>query len=168
MLISEVKENEIDKITDGVIAKFRNSFVKWEAVVMCAANKASRAWLRDRLPQLVPWEGAKLRMVPMGELQKPQRATLSIPGKYGFPTIKAKLQRRCPDLEVEGWRLYACNSGGHGDAAWTSVVVGLPESSVKAFQVRQNRIPCLIFLPNTRTLVAWWEHKGLERRRPAL
>ena len=42
---------------------------------------------------------------------------------------------------MEGWRLYVCNSGGHGDGEWTSVMVGLPESSVKAFQVRQNRIP---------------------------
>ena len=80
-------------------------------------------------------------MVTMGKLGKPQRATLSIPGKYDFPTIKAKLQRRCPDLGVEGWRLYACNLGGHGDAEWTSVVVGLPESAVKVFQVRQYRIP---------------------------
>ena len=111
----------------------QHSFVRWGAVVVCAANEASRDWLRDRLPQLVPWEGAKLKMVTMGELRKPQRATLSIPGKYDFPTIKAKLQRRCPDLGVEGWRLYACDSGGHGDAAWTSVVVSLPESSVKAF-----------------------------------
>ena len=109
--------------------------------MVCAANEASRDWLRHRLPQLVPWEGAKLRMVILGELKKPQRSTLSILGKYNFPKIKAKLQRRCLDLGVEGWRLYACNSGRHGDAEWTSVVVGLPESSVKPFQVRQNRIP---------------------------
>ena len=111
VLISEAVDNEINKITEGVIPEFRDSFVKWGAVVLCAANEASRDWLRDRLPQ---------------------RATLSILGKYDFPTIKAKLQRRCPDLGVEDWRLYACNSGGHGDAESTSVVVG---------QVRQNRIP---------------------------
>ena len=80
-------------------------------------------------------------MVILVELKKPQRSTLFIPGKYNFPTIKAKLQRRCPELGVEGWRLYVCNSGGHGDAEWTNVVVGLPEPSVKAFQVRKNRIP---------------------------
>ena len=61
---------------------------------MCVANEASKDWLRDKLPQLVPWEGAKLR--------KSQRANLSIPGKYDFPMIVAKLQRRCADLEVEG------------------------------------------------------------------
>ena len=33
-----------------------------------------------------------------GELKKPQRATLSIPGKYDFPTIVEKLQRLCLDL----------------------------------------------------------------------
>ena len=141
VLISEAVKNEIDKITEGTIPEFRNSFVKWGAAVVCAANEASRDWLRDRLPELVTWEVAKLRMVTMGELRKPQRATLFIPGKYDFPTIKTKLQRQCPDLGVEGWRLYACNSSGHGDAEWTGVVVGLPVSAVKAFQDRQNRIP---------------------------
>ena len=63
--------------------------MKWGAVVVCAANEASRGWLRDGLP----WDGAELRMVTMGELRKPQRATLSIPGKYDFPTMKAKQQR---------------------------------------------------------------------------
>ena len=77
----------------------------------------------------------------MGELKKPQRSTLSIPGTYYFLTMVAKLQRCFLDFGVEGWRLYACNSGGHGDAKWASVVMGLPESAVKAFQVRQNRIP---------------------------
>ena len=76
----------------------------------------------------------------MGELKKPQRVILSIPGKYDFSTIVAKLQHRCLDLGVEGWRLYACNSGGHGDAEWTSVVLGLPECAVKACQVQQHRI----------------------------
>ena len=101
LLISEAVENEIDKITEGVIPEFRDSLVKWGAVVVCAANEASRDWLRDRLLQLVPWEGANLKMVTMGELKEPQCATLSIPGKYDFPTIKAKLKRRCPDLGVE-------------------------------------------------------------------
>ena len=81
----------------------------------------------------MPWENAKLKIMTIGELRKLQRATLSIPGKYDFPTIKAKLQCRCPDLGVGGWRLYAYDSDGHGNAEWTSVVVGLPESAVKAF-----------------------------------
>ena len=88
MLISEAVENEIDKIREGAIPEFRDSFVKWGAVVVCVAIEASRVWLRDRLPQLVPWEGAKLKMVAMGELRKPQRATPSIPGKNGFPTMR--------------------------------------------------------------------------------
>ena len=56
-------------------------------------------------------------------LHPTMRATLSIRGTYDLPTIKAKLQRRCPDLGVEDWRLYACNLGGHGDAERTSVVL---------------------------------------------
>ena len=52
----------------------------------------------------------------MGKLKKPQRATLSILGNYDFPTLVSKLQRECPDLGVEAWRLYAWNPGGHGDA----------------------------------------------------
>ena len=50
LLISEAVENEIDKITEGVIPEFRDSFVQWGAVVVCAANEPSRDWLRDWLP----------------------------------------------------------------------------------------------------------------------
>ena len=61
----------------------------------------------NTLTQLVPWEGAKLRMAAMGKLKKPQRATFNIPGKYEYQAIVVNLQRRCPDLGVEVWRMYA-------------------------------------------------------------
>ena len=32
----------------------QHSFVRWGAVVVCAANEASRDWMRDKLTQLVP------------------------------------------------------------------------------------------------------------------
>ena len=83
VLISEAVENESDKIAEGVIPAFSHSFVRWGAVVVCAANEASRDWLT------------------MGELKQPQRATLSIPVMYDFPTIKPKLQPRCLDLGVK-------------------------------------------------------------------
>ena len=66
VLISKAVKNKIDKFAEGAIPGFRDSFVKWGAVVVCEANEASRDWLRDRLPQLVSWKGAKLRMMTMG------------------------------------------------------------------------------------------------------
>ena len=95
-------ENEIDKITEGSIPEFRDSFVRWGAVVLCATNEASRNWLRETLPRLVPWEWAKLRMAAMRVLKKPKRASFHLPGKYEYQRIVAKLQRRSPDLGVEG------------------------------------------------------------------
>ena len=77
VLISEAVENEIDKITEGFIPEFCDSFLRWGAVVVCAANEASRDWLRDMLPQLVPWEGTKLRMMTMGNSKNP-RGPLSL------------------------------------------------------------------------------------------
>ena len=51
------------------IPEFRDSFVRWGAIVVWAANKASRDCLRDTLPRLLLWEGAKSRMAAMGELE---------------------------------------------------------------------------------------------------
>ena len=48
VLISETVENEIDKVTEGVIPEFFDSFVKWGEAVVSVANEASRDWLRTR------------------------------------------------------------------------------------------------------------------------
>ena len=99
LLISEAVENEIEKITEGIIPEFRDSFVKWRAVVVCAANEASRDWLRDRLPQLVPWEGAKLRM---GELSAPL---------FPYPesmTFRRERQSCSIDTRTWEWRAGVC------------------------------------------------------------
>ena len=92
MLISEAVKNEIDKISEGAIPEFRYSFMRWGTVVVCVANQASRYWLRETLPRLVLWEGAKLRIAAMKELIKPQCASIRLPGKYEYQKIVAKLQ----------------------------------------------------------------------------
>ena len=61
--------------------------------MVCAANEATRDWLRDALSRLVPWKGVRLRMAAMGELKKPQRTSFGLPGKYEYQKILAKLQR---------------------------------------------------------------------------
>ncbi|OXU30137.1 hypothetical protein TSAR_016136 [Trichomalopsis sarcophagae] len=49
-------------------------------IVMVASSTFSRDWLKEIIPRLRPWEGAKLLMVGMSELKKPRRATLPVPG----------------------------------------------------------------------------------------
>ena len=114
VIISDPVENEIDKITEGEIPEFRDSFVRWGAVVVCAvseeASEASRNWLRYTLPRLLPWEGAQLRMAAMGELKK-----------------------------KESWRIDACNTREGGETTRTCAVVDLPKSAARALKVRQHR-----------------------------
>ena len=80
--------------------------------------------------------GSQVESVGDGRTQKASARFSHIPRKYEYQIAVAK-PRRFPELGVEGWRLYACISEGDREAAWTSVVVVLPESTVKALRVRQ-------------------------------
>ena len=60
-----------------------------------------------------------------------------------IPEFHDRFVRCSVDSRISEWRadVCMCNSGGHRrDPEWTTVIVGLPEYAMKAFQVRQHRI----------------------------
>ncbi|CAB0039096.1 unnamed protein product [Trichogramma brassicae] len=92
------------------------------------------------VPKLSPWEGAKLKVVSLEVLKKPHKAVITVPGRLDSKTIFRRIERLCPGLGTEQWRVYSEVPAKEGQDAITTLVLGLPESSVRKLRERDFTI----------------------------
>lgn len=76
MLLKGVVSNEIDGIREGPMPRFRGTNLKAGVVVVRCADEVSLRWLENRIGDVSPWEGAKLKVVNLEVLRKQYRAVL--------------------------------------------------------------------------------------------
>ncbi|XP_011053117.1 PREDICTED: uncharacterized protein LOC105145336 [Acromyrmex echinatior] len=124
---------EIDKIVDGFIPKFHDSYIKFGAIVIKCVDQSSLYWLSTQIDTISPWPEAKLKMIIYNELQKYFRACVWIPGPFeSSETVLKRLNRQNPDLNTANWQIFAENLGAFEDGR--SVFLGVPESDFKKLE----------------------------------
>ncbi|XP_018372413.1 PREDICTED: uncharacterized protein LOC108767175 [Trachymyrmex cornetzi] len=124
---------EIDKIVDGFIPKFHDSYIKFDAIVIKCVDQSSLYWLSTQIDNISPWPRAKLKMIIYNELQKYFRACVWIPGPLeSSETVLKRLNRQNPDLNTANWQIFAENLGAFKDGR--SIFLGVPESDFKKLE----------------------------------
>lgn len=124
---------EIDKIVDGFIPKFHDSYIKFGAIVIKCVDQSSLYWLSTQIDNISPWSEAKLKIIIYNELQKYFRACVWIPGPLeSSETVLKRLNRQNPDLNTVNWQIFAENLGAFEDGR--SVFLGVPESDFKKLE----------------------------------
>jgi len=124
---------EIDKIVDGFIPKFHDSYIKFGAIVIKCVDQSSLYWLSTQIDNILPWPEAKFKMIIYNELQKYFRACVWIPGPLeSSETVLKRLNRQNPDLNTANWQIFAENLGAFEDGR--SVFLGVPESDFKKLE----------------------------------
>ncbi|XP_018341641.1 PREDICTED: uncharacterized protein LOC108748123 [Trachymyrmex septentrionalis] len=124
---------EIDKIVDGFIPKFHDSYIKFGAIVIKCVDQSSLYWLSTQIDNISPWPEANLKMIIYNELQKYFRACVWIPNPLeSSETVLKRLNRQNPDLNTANWQIFAENLGVFEDGR--SVFLGVPESDFKKLE----------------------------------
>ncbi|CAB0042455.1 unnamed protein product, partial [Trichogramma brassicae] len=122
------------------------------AVIEIAKNVFSKDWMEGIVPKLSPWERAKLKVVSLEALKKPHKAMITVPGRLDSKTIFQRIERLCPGLGTEQWRVYSEVPAKEGQDPITILVLGLPESSVRKLRERDFTIAWgLGRVPESRT-----------------
>lgn len=76
-------------------------------ILITCEDHESRQWLEKTIPTLYPWPGAKLSIIPNGELQKPIYTTFLIPWKEGVTARQALELIRIQNQGIEtiNWKI---------------------------------------------------------------
>ncbi|XP_077255625.1 uncharacterized protein LOC143893777 [Temnothorax americanus] len=128
-LLKGAVSKEIESDPGGSVLRFHGTYLKTGAAIVRCADAVTLKWLEDRIGVIVPWKGARLKVVGPEVLQKQYRAVVWVPGPpEDSAATLARLERQNPGLCTAGWRIFAENVGATGDGR--NLVLGLPESSV--------------------------------------
>ena len=133
MLIRIAISQEIDKIPNGRIPRFNDTFMKAYGIIVECADNWSRDWLTDRIRKIYPWTGARLRVVDLPTTEKFYEAVLFIPGIIEEPDIILKrLEKQNPPLKTSNWKICSltekCNPQG------LHLILGIPYFSIQILQ----------------------------------
>lgn len=120
---------EIQGIREGTLPRFDSTSPRAGAAVVRCADAESLRWLESRIGDIVPWEGARLRVVGLESLQKQVRAAVWVPGPpEPAAAVLGLLERQNPGITTSGWRVHAENVGATCEGR--NLILGIPESSV--------------------------------------
>ncbi|KYN13996.1 hypothetical protein ALC57_13826 [Trachymyrmex cornetzi] len=94
---------------------------------------------RGRVGGMVPWEGAKLRVVGLDELQRRHRTIVWVPGPpRPAAAVLTLLERQNPGIGALNWRVFAENVGASPKGR--NYVFGILESSVLKLRGRDSKL----------------------------
>ena len=124
------------KIESGPNPGFSGCFLQNGTVIVVAIDDFSRAWLKESIPRMQPWEGAKLSVLEMSTLRKPHRTSFGVPGSREKPeVVLARLGRINRGEGIGGWRV-----SGTNNKEWlgmrTLLLVTIPSTSIEALRER--------------------------------
>ncbi|XP_067204211.1 uncharacterized protein [Linepithema humile] len=92
-------------------------------------DEASLGWLVGRIDGIIPWEGARLKVMGTDALQKQHRAVVWVPGPpEGTATVLKRLEKQNPGLVTGSWKVFAERVGATREGG--NLVLGVPKSSV--------------------------------------
>lgn len=118
-------------IQEGPLPRFvGTAALRNGAVMVRCADDVSLSWLTGQIGSISPWEGARLRVVGLEELQGRRRAVVWVPGPpRPASEVLGLLERQNPGIRAPGWRVYTEGEGSSNDLG-RSFVFGILESSV--------------------------------------
>ncbi|CAB0035048.1 unnamed protein product [Trichogramma brassicae] len=140
LLLQEAVMGEMDRIAGQSLPEFGEPLFRRGAVIVVAKNVFSRDWMEGIVPKLSPWEEAKLKVVSLEVLKKPHKAVITVPGRLDSKSIFQRIERLCLGLGTEQWRVYSEVPTKEGQDPITTLVLGLPESSVRKLRERDFTI----------------------------
>lgn len=115
---------------------FENMRLMQGALVVDCTNTYSKEWLRQKVATVVPWEGAKLRLVEHSALIRPVKMSVWVPGNPTTPTVMmSRLQQQNPTIRTGDWKVYDEKK----EAAGQRLILGVAQQSVPALKVLDNR-----------------------------
>jgi len=124
---------EIDKIVDGSVPKFYDSYIKFGAIVVKCVDEASLYWLSMQIVNISLWPQTKLKMITFNELQRYFRACVWIPGPFETTeTVLKRLERQNPGLNTASWQILVENLGVSEDGR--SIFLGVPKLDFKKLE----------------------------------
>ena len=128
-LLRGAVSKEIDGIQEGPVPRFHSTSLRSGAAVVRCADEVSLGWLVERIGGIIPWEGARLRVMGLDALQKQHRAVVWVPGPpEGAATVLRRLEKQNPGLVTGSWKVFAEGVGATREGG--NLVLGIPESSV--------------------------------------
>ncbi|XP_067207886.1 uncharacterized protein [Linepithema humile] len=107
-LLRGAVSKEIDGIQEGPVPRFHGTSLRSGAAVVRCADEASLDWLVGRIGGIIPWEGARLKVMGLDALQKQHRAVVWILGPpEGAATVLKRLEKQNPGLVTGSWKVFA-------------------------------------------------------------
>ncbi|KAL7288258.1 hypothetical protein TKK_0017598 [Trichogramma kaykai] len=140
LLLQEAVMGEMNKIAGKHLPEFSEPLFRRGAAIEVTKNVFSRDWMEGIVPKLSPWEGEKLKVVGLEALKKPHKAIITVPGRLDSKTIFHRIERLCSGLGTEQWRVLSEVPAKEGQDPITTLVLGLPESSVRKLRERDFTI----------------------------
>ena len=97
-------ENAMDQAPeDSYFPSFLNNWFWREACAFHCRSQEDVKWLKEKVGGWIPWTGASLKAVEMGDLQKLYRVIIFVPGKQDAGAVLKRLSQQNPDLKVDTW-----------------------------------------------------------------
>ena len=142
-------EDGLVELLDGLgegdfIPRFQDTHVYRGTLRVTCADTQSEGWLRQNVPRIVKWEGARLDVLGVNELPKIVKVIAHFPGREKDPKVLlARLERQNPGLTTGKWQVYDAPKE-HEDAPVKSVrlVLGVEESCLPVLEKLEMRPYC--------------------------
>lgn len=120
------------KSEPGTGPRFKNGYAEKGVVYITCANEAAKLWLRERVPQLRPWEGATLRTGTAKEVVRTAKVVVWMPAEPTGQTEPLKalqmLKAQNTGLNTEEWVIVNSRVEEKG----MTLVLNIDENSLKA------------------------------------
>ena len=102
-MLASVEDAMDEAPEDSYFSSFLNNwFWRGARVLHCRTQKDGK-WLKGKVGGCVPWAGASLKAVEMGDLPKLARVPIYVPGKHDAETVLKRLSLQNPGLKVDTW-----------------------------------------------------------------
>lgn len=139
--IEQIKEALVDALEpldDGCYPQFYNSHNVKGLLVLTCANEHTRRWLERTVPQLQPWEGAKLRVKLRGDDTQGPKVMLKTPKLFAKTEPKKILQMLSTQnktLVTSTWKNVSVKS----EASGQTLIYAIDDRTVEAIRALDNK-----------------------------
>lgn len=137
--IKEALLEALEPLEDGYFPQFYGVSYSKGALVMSCANEPTKRWLEKIIPELKPWEGAKLRVKPKGEVAEGTKVQIKTPKLFAKSDPKKILQMLSTQnktLDTSNWKNVSMTSDDSGQ----TLVYIVDNSSLDAIRALNGKV----------------------------
>ncbi|KYM98946.1 hypothetical protein ALC62_10333 [Cyphomyrmex costatus] len=128
---------EMEGIQEGLLPRFVGpATLRNGAIIIRSEDAVSLGWLESLISQgsIASYEGAKLRMVSLEDIQRRYRTVVWIPRSAA--AVLAQLERQNPGVDALSWSVFVENIGNNSFLDGENFVFGILKSSLLKLRER--------------------------------